>query len=206
MNIKEEHKKYNVKWHRMMAPVYDYVEFIVSPLRKKVADKVNKKNKKILDMACGTGNQPIAFAKKELSVVGIDISPYMLKRAKKKIKPSYSIKFICGDATKTNYKNSLFDASSISFGLHDMPEKIGIMILKEMIRTTKKNGQILIVDYNTPQNWLGHLIAKIWETKYYDHFLKVGLDYYLNKVGLKSLAKETYLFNNFQIVECINIK
>lgn len=87
-----------------------------------------------------------------------------------------------------------------------MPEKIGILVLKEMMRVTKEGGQIIIVDYNTPQNSFGRLIAKIWETKYYDHFLKLGLDYYLNNVGLKPISKEIYFLQNFQIVECRNNK
>ncbi|PIN73769.1 hypothetical protein COV20_06130 [Candidatus Woesearchaeota archaeon CG10_big_fil_rev_8_21_14_0_10_45_16] len=210
MDVKEKHKWYNVRWFKRMAPVYDYIEFLVSSLRKKVANKIKDKNSKILDLACGTGNQSIAFAKRGFSVVGIDLSPDMLRYANKKIKSSYKLKFIYGDATKIDYKNSTFDASSISFGLHDMPEEIGLMILKEMIRTTKKNGQIIIVDYHKPRNkmiaWIGFRIAKLWESKYYDHFMNVGLERYLKAVNLKPLNKETHLLGNMQIVECKNIK
>jgi len=165
MNIKEKHRWYNQQLFRRIAPIYDYVEIIVRHLRKKVTVKIKKPKAKVLDVACGTGNQAISFAKKGFSVVGIDLSSDMLKYAKKKVKPSYDLKFIYGDATKINYKSSVFDASSISFGLHDMPEQIAILILKEMIRTTKKNGQIIIVDYHKPKNqiiaWFGFRIVKL---------------------------------------------
>ena len=210
MNIQEKHKWYNIKWFKRMAPFYDYVEIFVIGLRKKVAQKIKCSDAKILDMACGTGNQSVAFAKKGFSVVGIDLSPDMLRYAKRKIKPEYDIKFINGDAMEVSYKDSIFDVSSISFGLHDMPESIGVKVLEEMVRTTKKDGQIIIVDYFTPMKkistWIGHLIVKIWEGKHYDYFRSVGLNHYLNKVNLKVTSKESYFFNNIQIVECINTK
>lgn len=193
-----------------MAPFYDLIEFLVGSLRNKVAEKIKTRDARILDVACGTGNQSIALARKGFSVIGIDLSPDMLYYAKKKVRSNHKIKFICGDATKIPYKNSTFDVSTISFGLHDMPESIGLAILKEMIRTTKNDGQIIIVDYHQPANrfirWLGYRIAKLWESRYYDHFMRVGLSPYLHKVKLKSRQKETYLLGNIQTVECINKK
>lgn len=210
MDIQEKHKWYNAKFFKRVAPAYDYVEFIIAGLRKQVAQKITVQKAKILDMACGTGNQSIAFAKNGHSVIGVDLSPDMLKYAEKKIKPGYDVKFIRGDAAEIDFEDSVFDASSISLALHDMPEEIGIMILKEMKRTTKKDGQIIIIDYYTPSKRigtkLGHLIAKIWESKYYDHFRHVGLEYYLDQANLKTKSKKAYLFNNFQIVECANEK
>lgn len=174
MDIKEKHKWYNYRFFKKWAFIYDFIEIFIGYIRKKVTNKIKENNRKILDVACGTGNQSIDFAKNGFEVIGIDLSQDMLKYARKKIKPDYKIKLINGDATKVNHKNSFFDVSSISFGLHDMPEKIGIMILKEMIRTTKNNGQIIIVDYNIPKNkiisWFGFRIAKLWESKYYDHY------------------------------------
>lgn len=210
MHHKEDYKWYNTNWFKRMAPVYDYVEFILGDLRKEVSKKVNKLNAQVLDVACGTGNQSIAFAKDGYYVIGIDLSPDMLKYAKKKIKPGYKLRFICGDAAKIPYESLSFDVSSISFGLHDMPKDIGIKTLKEMMRITKKNGQIIIVDYYTPikgfASLLGHKIVKIWETKNYDHFRQVGLDCYLKEVNLRQSYKESRLLGNLQIVVCENTK
>ena len=210
-NIAEQHKWYNVRWFRRMAPVYDLVEFFVAHIREKVAAEVNPpKGAQILDMACGTGAQSIAFAKRGFSVVGVDLSPDMLARAKKKVKTGYDATFLCQDASHIPYENSHFDLAVISFGLHDMPEEIGTAILREMKRATKPNGDIIIVDYDRPLNsssaFLGHAIAKIWEGKYYDHFLKVGLRSYLGKVGLKENKKVNYFLGNIQKVICKNDK
>ena len=60
----------------MMAPVYDVVEFFVAHIRKRVVTEAHlPKGAKILDMACGTGSQSIAFAKRGFSVVGVDFAP-----------------------------------------------------------------------------------------------------------------------------------
>ena len=84
------------------------------------------------------------------------------------------------------------------------------MILKEMIRTTKKDGQIIIVDFHTPKNkliaWFAYQIPRLWESKYYDYFMKTGLKHYLDSVNLKPISKETYLLGKIQIIECINNK
>lgn len=209
-NIAEQHKWYNVRWFKRMAPIYDWVEFLVAHIRARASEVSLAKGSRILDMACGTGAQSIAFAKKGFSVVGVDLSPDMLARAKKKIRKEYDINFVCRDASKIEYPDSYFDLSSISFGLHDMPEEIGLAILREMKRATKQNGKIVIVDYHVPRNaasaFIGNRIAKIWESKYYDHFLAVGLEHYLAKVGLKVESKETRLLVNAQIATCMNTK
>ena len=159
-------------------------------------------------MACGTGAQSIAFAKCGFSVVGVDLSPDMLARAKRKIRKEYDVTFLCQDASSVPYADSQFDLATISFGLHDMPEEIGGAVLKEMRRATKPNGKIVIVDYDVPQKsfsaFLGRAIAKTWEGKYYDHFLKVGLQHYLNAAQLSAGGKESFMFGNIQIVVCAN--
>ena len=188
-----------------------YIEFFVAHIREHVAALIDlPKGSKILDMACGTGAQSIAFAKRSFSVVGVDLSPDMLARAKKKIHKGYDVVFLCRDASDISYADSHFDASSISFGLHDMPEEIGLAILKEMKRATKQNGKIIIVDYHKPENqfsaFVGNKVAKIWEGRYYDHFLRVGLRHYTGKVGLKIDSQETRFGGNVQITTLINGK
>lgn len=194
-----------------MAPVYDIVEVFARHMREKVvSDSGLSRGAKVLDMACGTGAQSIAFAKYGFFVVGVDLSPDMLARAKKKVRKGYDVMFLCQDASSVPFADSHFDLATISFGLHDMPEEIGAAVLKEMQRVTKPNSKIVIVDYDVPQNsfsaFLGHRVAKIWESKYYDHFLKVGLQHYLNEAKLSVEEKENFIFANVQKVICANRK
>ena len=210
-DIAARHTRHNVRWFRRMAPVYDVVEVFARHIREKVvSDSGLSRGAKVLDMACGTGAQSIAFAKYGFSVVGVDLSSDMLGWAKKKIRKGYDVTFLCLDATSVPFPDSHFDLATVSFGLHDMPEEIGAVVLMEMRRVTKPNGKIVIVDYDVPRNsvsaFLGHAVAKIWESKYYDHFLKVGLGHYLNQATLSIEEKENFMFSNIQKVICANRK
>lgn len=209
--IAKQHEWHNVRWFRRMAPVYDVVEVFARHIRIKVVSESGlSQGARVLDMACGTGAQSIAFAKKGFSVVGVDLSPDMLAQAKKKIRKDYDMTFLCQDASSVPYADSHFDLATISFGLHNMPEEIGAAVLKEMRRVTKPNGKIVIVDYDVPQNsfsaFLGRAVAKIWEGKYYDHFQEVGLQHYLNRTKLSIGEKENFMFANIQKVNCTNRK
>ncbi len=206
-DIAQQHEWHNVRWFKRMAPIYDVLEVFARHIRKKVVSESGlPQGARVLDMACGTGAQSIAFAEKGFSVVGVDLSPDMLAQAKKKIRKDYDVTFLCQDASSVPFADSQFDLATISFGLHDMPEEIGAAVLKEMQRVTKPNGKIVIVDYDVPKNsfsaFLGHSVAKIWEGKYYDHFLKVGLNHYLNGAKLTIAEKENFIFANVQIVIC----
>lgn len=206
----KNHEWYNARWFKRMAVIYDLIEPFAKKIRTDVANIALPKGSKILDMACGTGSQSIAFAQNGHEVVGVDLSPHMLKQAKKKIKPGWKIKFLNLDASHIPYKDSHFDLAVISFGLHDMPEEIGVAVLLEMKRATKPNGKLIIVDYNTPESrvlfTVAHNICKTWESKYYDHFLSVKLEHYLNRVDLVASNKKTYLMGNVQAITCSNNK
>lgn len=207
--VAERHEWHNVRWFRRMAPIYDFVEVFVAHIRRKVVECSGlPRGARVLDTACGTGAQSIAFAERGFSVVCVDLSPDMLARAKKKLKKGHDVALLCQDASSIPYADSHFDLATVSFGLHDMPEEIGAAVLKEMRRVTKPDGKIVIVDYDVPQNsfsaFLGRAVAKMWEGKYYDHFLKVGLQHYLNAAQLSAVGKESFMFGNIQIVICAN--
>lgn len=210
-DIANKHEWHNVRWFRRMAPVYDIVEILARHIREKVViDSGLSHGARVLDMACGNGAQSVAFAKYGFSVVGVDLSPDMLARAKMKVRNGYDVTFICRDASSVPYADSHFDLSTVSFGLHDMPEQIGLAVLREMRRVTKPDGKIVIVDYDVPRNapsaFLGHAVAKTWETVYYDHFLKAGLQHYLVEAELSAEEKENFVFANVQKVLCTNRK
>ncbi|GIW62584.1 MAG: hypothetical protein KatS3mg090_0410 [Patescibacteria group bacterium] len=191
------------KW----AKLYDYVKFFLFPLRWKATKFLQKhlpsSAKRILDVATGTGSQAFEIAKLGYEVVGIDLSPEMLKQAEKKCSPDLKLKFLHADATSLPFSDNSFDSASISFGLHDMPYEIGIAALKEMKRVIKKKGKILIVDYMEPKKHpvakISNLIISLYETKNYHPFIKRGLDSYLKEVNLR-IKDETNFLGIFQIV------
>lgn len=208
--LEKKHKYYNYRFFTKWAWLYDFEKYITFPLRQKAAKFLDLKYpSKILDVATGTGAHAYELAKLGHNVLGIDLSPEMLEQAKKKITPKLNLRFLQADGTDLPFKDNSFDASIISLGLHDMPYEIGVIVLKEMKRVTKKNGLILIVDYNEPKkHWvsrLTHPLIRIYETPMYIPFIKRGLTEILEKVDLKS-DQETNFLGLFQILLVKNYK
>ncbi len=208
--ITNEEKEYYSLTKRVwdiFAPYYDIVVIPISMIRNKVVDFTNaKKGSKILDVATGTGRQAFAFAKKGYEVTGIDLSEAMLKIANKNNKYR-NIKFKAVDATNLPFKNNSFDVSCISFALHDMPLTIGEKVLKEMIRVTKPNGMIVIVDYALPKNKVGRFLiyhfVKLYEKYYYPEFIKSDLKVLLRKSGIQVKKEIRILFGAGRILKGI---
>jgi SAM-dependent methyltransferase len=93
------------------ADIYDYLVFNNLKDDYEVGFILNiakpSSQSKILDIGCGTGHHVASIGSKGLDVIGIDISPSMIKKAKENF-PDY--KFEVGDATN----GSLFQPDSFT--------------------------------------------------------------------------------------------
>ena len=77
------------------ADIYDYLVFNNLKNDYEVGEIINiaspSSNSKILDIGCGTGHHVSSLGSKGLDILGIDISPSMIKTAKKNY-PDYNFK------------------------------------------------------------------------------------------------------------------
>ena len=77
------------------ADIYDYLVFNNLKNEYEVGEIINiaspSSNSKILDIGCGTGHHVSSLGSKGLDILGIDISPSMIKTAKKNY-PDYNFK------------------------------------------------------------------------------------------------------------------
>lgn len=139
--------------YKRIASIYD---LIVSPVFRKMRNAVldvskARKGDRILEVACGTGEQALIFSHHGLDVTGVDVSKQMIDRAKKKSKKQgKDINYILQDASRLPFKDKEFDITTVSLGLHEIPPETRDKILKEMIRVTKDKGSIVIADYEHP--------------------------------------------------------
>lgn len=85
------------------ANIYDYLVFNSIKNDYEIGEIVNKTSptsvSKILDVGCGTGHRVASFAAKNMDVLGIDISPSMIEKAKANY-PQYD--FMVADATSSH--------------------------------------------------------------------------------------------------------
>lgn len=141
-----------------IAKEYDGLNRVISlgidvKWRKKVVKLVQQQNPDtILDIATGTGDLAINLAiTSAQKIVGLDISPGMLKVGQRKVEDKGlddRIEMIVGDSENLPFEDSTFDAITVAFGIRNFEHlKKG---LKEILRVLKPGGIFVILETSVP--------------------------------------------------------
>lgn len=206
----KDYYAYNERFFRLLAPFYDPVTFVTFRLREMVVDfAAAAKGERILDVATGTGQQAVAFAKRGYEVVGVDLSADMLLRAQRKNR-NQAVSLMFADATVLPFVDDCFDVSTVSFALHEMPPYAREKVVQEMARVTKREGKIVIVDYALPQNNLTrhffYSLIRSYEGKYYPRFINSNLEATLKKHGITIEKTSSIALGTIRFLRGINRK
>lgn len=114
--------------------------------RKEVAKAVDARPaQRILDLAAGTGTSSQPFVRAGAYVVPCDFSTGMLRVGKER---HPWMPFTAGDGTKLPFRDEVFDAVTISFGLRNIQDTEGA--LRELYRVTKPGGRVVICEFSHP--------------------------------------------------------
>jgi len=105
---------------------------------------------KVLDIAGGTGDLALAFAKKvgaSGEVVHTDINEAMLRTGRDRLLDAGVVlpTLVC-DAEKLPFPDNHFDVVTVAFGLRNMTHKDAA--LKEMNRVLKPRGKLLVLEFS----------------------------------------------------------
>ena len=126
--------------------------------RKKVlATIIEHQPESILDIATGTGDLAVKFAEKTSAtkIIGLDLSEGMLSIARKKVADTElknKLEFIKGDSEALPFKDNMFDAITVSFGIRNFENlEKG---LSEILRVLKPNGLFIILETSIPTNFI----------------------------------------------------
>ncbi len=125
----------------------------VSWRKKVIAMVAEKKPDSILDIATGTGDLAIQFAKatKSKKIVGLDLSEGMLSVARKKVAQTdlaNHVEFVQGDSEALPFADHSFDAITVSFGIRNFENlEKG---LAEILRVLKPGGIFVILETSVP--------------------------------------------------------
>ncbi|MCJ7604625.1 MAG: ubiquinone/menaquinone biosynthesis methyltransferase [Dehalococcoidales bacterium] len=145
-------------------PRYDLVNHIITlgmdtRWRKLAARTCLENNpQRVLDLGCGTGDLALTIARfsgHNTGVTGLDYSPPMLERARRKASASgLSVEFIHGDAAQTPFPDGHFDCVGISFAFRNLTYKNPLCEphLAEVLRILKPGGRYVIVESSQPEN------------------------------------------------------
>ena len=205
--------------YSLAARAYDLVvEPFMSPVRRMTAHLLHKRlegkaRPRILELACGTGSQCREIQKRALPVVGLDLSPAMLKQAWKRnglLNKWGHFHAVQADATYMPFKGGLFDAVIVQLALHEMDPPARYQCLAEMLRITGPGAVFIMVDFlalPTPNfsTWLITAIERAAGIRHYRngrHFLSSGgLDGFLIKYpGLTIESRHHFFQENIALV------
>jgi demethylmenaquinone methyltransferase/2-methoxy-6-polyprenyl-1,4-benzoquinol methylase len=109
---------------------------------------------RVLDVATGTGDVAVAFARasQARSIVGVDLSSGMLEEGRAKLARlglSERVVLHPGDALALPFDDASFDVVTIAFGLRNLPDYArGV---SEMARVLKPGGRAVVLDFAPPR-------------------------------------------------------
>lgn len=139
--VQEEFDRQAERWFRreLSAPERTILEQIVQLARIRSDDRV-------LDVACGTGLVSFALAPYAREVVGLDISPGMLAKAReiRHRRGVRNVHFVLGEAEHMPFKDEEFDLVVCRLAIHHFPQPE--REIREMARVLKAHGRLVISD------------------------------------------------------------
>ena len=109
-------------------------------------------NERALDVACGPGTLARIFAPRVCSIVGLDLTPAMLERARKDAAENHIENFhvLRGNALGMPFRDETFDLVVTSYSIHHLPDSAAA--IREIARILKRGGKFGLLDMVVPEN------------------------------------------------------
>ena len=159
-------RRYNRRLFHVIADRYDLITVLLSYgrdrhwKRRVVEAAAVRPGERALDLACGTGDLAFMVADRGASVVGVDLTPKMLRLARGR-DPARRVRFVTGDMTALPLGDHAFDLVTAGYGLRNVP--VLESALREILRVLRPGGRFVALDFNRPGNaavrraYLGYL-------------------------------------------------
>ena len=167
---KEEHHQTDFGFHQIdedrkvdevrhvfdsVAPKYDLMNDLLSFgthrlwKRRCIREADVRQGTKLLDIASGTGDLAIAFAKRAGAgnVTATDINREMLTIGQKRLRQAgVPTACVVADAEALPFADDAFDVVTVSFGIRNMTHKD--RALREMLRVLRPGGRLLVLEFS----------------------------------------------------------
>ena len=144
-----------------IAPVYDAMNRVMTVgldrrWRRLAVEAVVLPGDRVLDACCGTGDLAVAAEREGGTVTGLDFSPAMLERARRK---STSITWVEGDVLALPFADGSFDAATVGFGVRNVADLDSG--LRELRRVLRPGGRLAVLEITNPRGPLRPFFA-LW--------------------------------------------
>lgn len=150
---------------RLFATIADRYDFITGFLsygqdrrwkRRLVRAAALDRGRRVVDLACGTGDIALEAATRGAKVTGLDITPRMVQLARAKAARACHEglwpmpTFVVGDMTALPFANGSVDVVTTGYGLRNVP--VLEDAVDEINRVLRRGGQLLSLDFNRPSS------------------------------------------------------
>lgn len=191
-------------FYKSIAPHYDRLAGpFLRPVRNGVRQAARQLGcERILDIACGTGEQAEVLAEDGFLTAGIDLSPAMLSKARTRGHPKAT--FLLGNAENLPFLSGSFECILMSLVLHEMNYSTAIRVVREAIRVLTPGGKLILFDYRWNPGFISSLSLALLHIversagkihfRNFRYFIKQGgLQAFVDKFPLKVVSTRTFL-------------
>jgi demethylmenaquinone methyltransferase / 2-methoxy-6-polyprenyl-1,4-benzoquinol methylase len=142
-----------------IARVYDPMNLVISAFqeprwRKRAVDLTGAQaGDRLLDVATGTGKVAADLHRRAQpggSVLGVDISPGMIRVATRRFADRRGLEFVVGDALALPTEDGAFDAATIAFGMRNLPDYA--KGFSELARSVRPGGRVVCLEIARPNS------------------------------------------------------
>jgi SAM-dependent methyltransferase len=139
---------------------YDAVAELIWDVGGRLVERLGvREGEEALDVACGTGNAAIPAAEAGARVTGLDLTPELLDRARRRSRDAgVEIEWVEGDAEGLPFADESFDVVLSTFGCMFAPRHE--LAARELARVLRPGGRIGIASW-TPEGFVGEFFRTI---------------------------------------------
>ncbi len=157
---------------------------------------------RILDLCCGNGQVTRFLVERSPQVVGLDASPWAVKRAKQNVPAA---EFVEGWAESMPFAEQEFDIVHTSVALHEMAPEQLTQILQEVYRVLKPGGIFALIDFHSPENplfWVGLApFLILFETETAWQLIRTDLSQQMTEVGFVETIPKLHAGGSLQVIQ-----
>lgn len=188
--MQKEEKQNNINKFDQIADSYNFVDYIIPETWRRKATKLA--HGRVLEVGIGTGLNLPFYAVDCTEIVGIDVSPRMLEKAKKKAADCpVPVSLEVMDVQKLPLPAASFDCVLATFVFCSVPDPC--QGLKECYRVLKPGGRFILLEHMDSENKLAHgllsLLDPITVRRLGDHLTRRTVDSVIS-AGLRTKSVE----------------
>lgn len=179
---------------------YDPITRYVLPpnedwVREGVVQSLRSQPRRILDLGCGTGSTTLVLKRTfpEATVVGLDLSPYMLVMAQHKATAEgLKVDWRHGQAEETGFEDNSFDVISLSLLFHEMPPAVSQAVLRECFRLLRVGGEVIVLDGSQESLRQTPWLMEVFEEPYIAEYAQGDVAAWMQQAGFASVETRTH--------------